>query len=203
MAKKKIEATPGNIENLSALEKEYKTGKMISRKAIVLKQRLKELWDAGKITEAELDLFRYIMKRELLKGTISDLYLQVINKIESEECELSCVAKDIPSESVMYITKGDTYKYFVEDEQDPDRLEKGIQFKYTIFVKRYIKPEFQLTRELVLKEDRGHHINENEWPKEKVLLHRLTLNEKWFEKYFDTDKDILTTESEKEEVYNF
>lgn len=201
-ANEEIESA-GNIENFGALVKEFMSGKMIPRKSLMLKIRLVELWNAKKIKGDELKLLHTMLVREMKRASIDDKHLEVLNRIEEAKCtqKCRCVVDDAPR--VFYVAKDQVYSFRREEQEDIKKIQKGSQYQYVIFVEKIVPPEFQMTRELLLKEERGHHADESMYPKEKVLLHRLQLDDVWFNKIFDIEEDLLSETVEQEESYTF
>lgn len=183
----------GNIENLASLAKEFETNRMEPRKVVALRSKLIELFKSEKITEQEQKLMETILKRERLKGVISDANLEVINRIEMDRCTDKCRVKSDDVPRVHYLVKDMICKYFKDNEND----------RFVVFVERVIPPEWQMTRDLVLKEQRGHFADESAYPKEKTLVRRLYLKEAEFKAWFDFEEDLLSEKPAIEEEYTF
>lgn len=199
--KKQVEAPSANIENLIGLRKEFMSGKMIPRKTEMLKIRLLELHKAKAANSAESELLETMLKRDRARGELSDEkgHVEILNRIEHERCTERCRGRSNDSERVFRIVKDEVYRYFT---QEPTETEPDI--RYIVFTYEKIPPSHQLTLELINKKEMGHTIKENEWPKERVLLHRLSFNQGWFDKHFEVDDDLLNEEiKEKEENYTF
>jgi hypothetical protein len=203
--KAETEKSEGNVENLAGLTKEFVGGKMLPRKQLMLKHRLVELWNAKNIAEGELKLLKTIFQREFKRGNIEDRHLEIFNRIEEAECTEKCRCKDDNAPRVFYVAKDQVCSFRREEQTNIEKVEKGSLFQYIVFVEKIVPPEFQMTRELLLKEERGHHAAESEYPKEKILLHRLQLDDVWFDKVFDIEEDLLSesVEGEDEAEYKF
>lgn len=198
MAEKKAEAKKDfNIENLESLQKEFVTNKMIPRKAEMLKIRLVELWTMKTLFPKEEILLELILKRERAKGNISDAHVEVLNRIEVKKCTEVARCKTADAPQVLYVKKDQLCKFFRQEPIGAELL------RFVVFVERDIPPEFQMTRELLLKEERGHHAAESEYPVSKQLLHRLELNEGWFNATFNIEEDLLSETIKEEESYKF
>lgn len=195
MAKTKTEdSTKNNIENLASLKKEFERGQMLPRKAIMLKARLIELFKMKTITEEEQVLMETIFKREMVKGQIAENDLEFYNRIEMERCEDRCIVKTDSTPRTHHLVKDMVCRYYLDIDAD----------RYVVFVERKILPEWQMTRDLVLKEQRGHFADESEYPKIKFLIHRLNLTQKEFDAWFDFEEDLLNeTVSTTEQIYKF
>lgn len=188
-AKEKAE---GNIPNLAALSKEFQKNEMEPRKLVALRGRLIELFKGKKITGDEQKLMEMILKRERLKGVIADANLEIINRLEMERCEETCIVRTDDVPRVHHLFRDQICKFYKDNDNE----------RYVVFVERKIPTEWQMTRDLVLKEQRGHFADESEYPKEKTLIHRLNLKEKEFKAWFDFNEDLLS-ETKKEEEYTF
>lgn len=202
LAPKEGDEVKNNIENLEALSQEFKTNKMAPRKSEMLKIRLVELWKAGSITEDEKTLAKYMLNREMKRGHLEDKYLDVLNRIEAAECEEQCQCKVDDAPTVFRVKKGQVCSFRREDQTNIKKAEKGSLFKHVVFVEEEIPPEHQMTKELLLKEERGHHASESMYPKTKTIMHRLQLDDVWFNKVFDVVEDLLSGKV-KEEEYVF
>lgn len=197
------EEVKNNIENLDAHAREFATNKMDPKKAMMLKLKLVSLWIAKTITDAELSLLETILSRELKRAQIEDKHLEVLNRIESAQCteKARCKVDDAPR--VFHVLKDQVCNFKREDQPNLKKAQAGSVYQFTIFVEKIIPPEFQMTKELLLKEERGHHAAESMYPKERIILHRLVLDDLWFNKIFDVEEDLLSETKETEETYTF
>lgn len=202
-AKIEGEEVRNNVDNLNAHAKEFATGKMDPKKAMMLKLKLVSLWIAKTITESELNLLESILSRELKRAQIEDKHLEILNRIEAAQCteKAKCKVDDAPR--VFHVLKDQVCNIKREDQANLKKIEAGSVYQYTVFVERTIPPEHQMTKELLLKEERGHHADESMYPKERILLHRLVLDDQWFGKIFDIEEDLLSEAKETEETYTF
>jgi hypothetical protein len=183
-----------NIENLASLKKEFERGLMLPRKAIMLKARLIELFKMKAITEEEQVLMEVIFRREMVKGQIAESDLEFFNRIEMERCEDRCIVKTDSTPRTHHLTKDMVCRYYLDVDAD----------RYVVFVEVKILPEWQMTRDLVLKEQRGHFADESEYPKTKIRVHRLTITQKEFDAWFDFEEDLLNESLPiKEKDYTF
>jgi len=191
-----LETTPvENIAGLQDLRKEYESGRMVEKKAIALRRKLVELFTGGKITPTELSLMETILRRERVKGTITSHEDYLFNKLESDRCEEKCTVKTQNPPQVHHMVTGMECRFSRDVEKN----------KFIVFIPRVVPPEHQMTRELVLKEQRGHFPSEDEYPKPKILIHRIVVTAKEFDAWFDVvEDDILTRPiSKKEDIYTF
>jgi hypothetical protein len=193
----------GNIENLSALSREFASGKMIPKKALMLKLRLVELWNGKIITDSELVLLENMLTREMKRGQIEDKHLEVLNRIEQAQCteKARCKVDDAPR--VFFVNKDQVCSFKRHEQSNIKKIEAGSEFVYTIFVEKTIPPEFQMTKELLMKEERGHHASEESYPKERIILHRLNLDDGWFDKIFEIEEDLLSETIEDKDAFTF
>lgn len=188
-------AVKDNIEGLGELQREFVSGKMVEKKAIALRRKLVELFISGMATTPESALMEVILKRERTKGVITDHDNYLLNQIENDRCADSCVVKTQFPPHVHHMVTGMVCKFSLDADTN----------KYTVYIPRIVPTEHQMTRELILREQRGHFPAEDEYPKPKTLIHRIIVNEKEFNGWFETlEDDILNkTSSKKEEVYTF
>jgi hypothetical protein len=183
-----------NIVGLAALKKEFKSGKMPERKLIALRNKLLEVHKVSLHSEEEGDLMEAILVRERARSTITMPDAYVLHAIEQERCEEECEVKIENPPQVHHLSKGLKCKFFFHSDDD----------RYIVYVPRTVLPEHQMSRELILKEQRGHFADESAYPKEKILWHRLSLTQKEFNAWFDILNDsILSEEQPKEEEYKF
>lgn len=184
MAKKENEQTDAiskaNIEGLPLLKKEFLKGLMNLRKLEVLKRRLIDLHAKKISTPEESELFEMILKKERLKGNISDANLEILNRIDMSRCTEKCRVIVDNAPRTHYLSKDMICLYYKDYDND----------RFVVFVERKIPSEWQMSRELVLKEQRGHAADESEYPKERVLIHRLNLKEKEFKAWFDFEDNL-------------
>lgn len=197
------EEVKNNIENLAGHAKEFASGKMDPKKAVMLKLKLVSLWIAKTITESELSLLETILSRELKRAQIEDKHLEILNRIEAAQCTETARCKVDDAPRVFHVLKDQICAFKREDQPNLKKVEGGSEYQYTIFVEKTIPPEFQMTKELLLKEERGHHADESMYPKERILLHRLVLDDLWFDRIFDIEEDLLGETKEETEAYTF
>lgn len=189
------EKTQGTIANLDDLRKEFLSGKMPEKKHIALRVKLISLFKEKKISEDEQKLMETILKKERIRNTIltSDDYM--LNAIESARLDTKCIVKTDDVPQVHHLKKDLVCPYYQDFDNE----------RFIVYVPIEVPPEHQLSREIVLKEMRGHPVAEHEYPKTKILIHRLNLKQKEFDKWFEIiEEDILNTPSKAtEEVYTF
>lgn len=192
--KETTDSKEGNIENLIGLKREFQKNEMAPRKLVALKNKLVELYNVKTINAPEQELMEIIFKKERKNGVIIDKHLELFNRIEMARCTDICRVKTDDVPRTHYLYKDQLCKFYKDDDAD----------KFVVFVERKIPPEWQMSRELVLKEHRGHFASEEEYPKEKTLIHRLNLSEKEFKAWFDFEEDLLSEPTKKvEEEYQF
>lgn len=202
LAPKEGEEVKNNIENLEELTKEFKSGKMVPRKSAMLKLRLVELWKNKTITDDEKALLKTMLGREYKRGQLEDKFVEVLNRIEVAECEGQCRCKVDDAPPVFKVKKDQVCFFRQEDQENLKKIEAGSAYQYVVFVEVEIPPEHQMTKELLLKEERGHHAAESMYPKTRTILHRLQLDDLWFDRIFDIEEDLLSG-AEKEEEFVF
>lgn len=182
----KEEKPKNNIDRLDELSVEFTRNQMIPRKLEFLKVRLLELAITKKATDAELTLLEKILVRERAKSILSDANTQVLNKIESGRCVETCKGKVDNAPNVFHVTKGETYSF---SRQEPIGAEL---IKFIVYTKERIPPSHQYTSEHAEMLAMGHQVPLKDYPKEKILIHRLDLNKGWFDSIFDIDEDLLS-----------
>lgn len=181
-----------NIADLPLLRKEFERGQMQARKLTALRMKLIELYTAKISTEKENELMTMILKRDHLKGSISDANLEILNRIEVKKADEEAYVKIDNAPSVHFLSKDQKVKFYKDNDKD----------RFVVFVERRIPPSHQMTEDLLFKEMRGHFAPESEYPKERTLLHRLDLTVKEFNAWFQViDSDDL--KAEKEETFTF
>lgn len=173
--KVKKEVQKDNIENLSKYELEYDRGQMKERTVIAIKTKLSELFRSEKITPKERNFFVKILKREVAKGTISDEHNELFNRIDMKKATGKCVVKVDDAPVVHFLLKDMECDFYKNHDTD----------KYIIFIKRKIPAEWQMPKELVLKRLNGHTIPEKDYPKERELIHRISISQREFDAWFD------------------
>lgn len=202
-AKIEGEEVKNNIENLDAHAREFATNKMDPKKAMMLKLKLVSLWIAKTATDAELSLLETILSRELKRAQIEDKHLEVLNRIESAQCteKARCKVDDAPR--VFHVLKDQVCNFKREDQPNLKKQQAGSVYQFTIFIEKTIPAEFQMSKELLLKEERGHHASEESYPKDRIIIHRLVLDDLWFFKIFDVEEDLLGSSESTEAEYVF
>jgi hypothetical protein len=187
--------TDKNITGLAALKKEFKSGKMPERKLVALKNKLLQVYKSNLHSEEEGELMEAVLIRERARNTITMPDSYALNLIEQDRCEEECEVKIENPPQVHHLVKGLKCKHFFDSDSD----------RYIVYVPRSVPPEHQMTRDLVLREQRGHFADESEYPKEKILWHRLSLTAKEFNAWFDVVNDSILEKSEQktEEEYKF
>lgn len=185
--------TKDNIADLGDLRKEFERAQMPLRKVMALKHKLIELHLADKQTKPEKDLMLTILKRDRLKGSLTDYHSEILNRIEVLTCEEKAVVKVDNAPRVHFLSKDLVCPYYKDNDKD----------RFVVFVERKIPTEWQMTVDLLMKEARGHFAPEDQYPKERTLLHRLDLTDREFNAWFDImDLDILKA-TKTDETYTF
>ncbi len=198
-AKVKIAAvsTLKPIANLAELRKEYVHGKMAPRKIIALKERLMAGYKSKEAPEEEMELLETILRKIRSKGSQVDPQYdrdtQIINWIERNRCTMRCTCVQDSLSGALFLTLGRTY--FYKEIADGER--------YVVYVEYDVPPEHQMTRELVLKEARGHFANEDEYPKTRTDIRVLEIDAKRFAFMFQVDEDLLSETGSPEEQFIF
>lgn len=183
-----------NIKGIAALKREFQTGKMPERKLIALRTKLIDLFNKSLSSEDEAEFMEQVLIRDRARHVIAAPDAYVLHKIESDRCEMKCVVIAEAPPQVHHLSKGLECKYFYDSDDD----------RHIVYVPRTVPPEHQMTRDLVLKEQRGHFPSEEEYPKAKILWHRLSLVKKEFDAWFSiVDEDILTNTPTVEMEYKF
>jgi hypothetical protein len=211
MAKKKKttegDETVSNFQNLDALKKEFKTGKMPGQKLTALKKKLVGHFKDETITEEEQLFMKEILKKERLHKTITSAEKYILNSMESDECEgvSMCKSADIPS--VLHLKKDLLCKFRFDEEYDDGKGKDDSIGRYHVYVPRTIPTRHQLSVGLVVREEKGHPTDPSEYPADKIVIHHVTLKVKEFEKWFEIqDPDILdkdSVEAQNEQAYQF
>ena len=191
--KEKAVVAKDTIEGIEILEREYDRGKMPERKVLGLKAKLVELYRGKIISKGEMRLFMKILNREVTKGNISDEHYELFNRIEIAKADEECIVKVDDAPIVHFLTKGMICPFYKNHETD----------KYVIFITRKISPEWQLTKEVAMKRVNGHTIPEKDYPKERELLHRLSIGQKEFDAWFDYVEGDDVLAPEREQTYTF
>lgn len=198
MAKKNLiegEAV-STIANLPALRREFQKNEMPPKKLLMLKEKLLSLHADSLCSKDESKLLESIIKRARNKskdvgGTpVPDKELQIINEIEILRCTDKCFVKTETPPQALYFQPGQICDFYKDEETE----------RYVVFIKYNIRPEWQMSRDLVLKEQRGHFASEEDYPKTKEALHRIDINEHFFNQWFQVEEDLLA-EKEKEYVF--
>jgi hypothetical protein len=182
----------GNIPGLEALAVELQKGKMPEKKLIALRVKLVSLYKEGKITEEEQELMEAILRKErnLARILPSDQYL--LNTIESERCEDTCIVKTDDVPQVHHLKKDLECKFYYDPEYNDGKGKKDSIGRYYVYVPRTVPTEHQLSIATVRKELKGHPTDASEYPEPKILLKRLSLKQTEFERWFDVpDAEIL------------
>jgi hypothetical protein len=189
------EEVKGNIENLAALRAEYlrvKNG-MPTQKANALRKKLIELFTKGIITEDEQDLMETILRRERNKNTIASKDNYLLNKIENDRLTDEAIVKSDNVPGVLHLKKDLKCRYFYDDEYNDGKGKEDSVGRFFVYVPRTIKPLHQLTEDQAYKKIEGR-LEPSELPKERIVIHRIGLRHKEFERWFEPeDPEILST----------
>lgn len=187
----KVEVKP-SIENLAGLKKEFLRSEMNPRKSTMLKLRLVELHTAGSIHPEELELMELIFKRERSQGKIEENHLERLCRLERDRCTDTCIVKTADAPSVHKLHKDQVCKMYIDHDNG----------RYVVFVDDVIPTEHQLTREIVIKQERGHPVPPEAYPPPRVIVRRLNLKKKEFDQWFEIEENLLKP-IETEESYSF
>ena len=196
VVKKTLAKKESNFTNFKSLKNEYLKGKMPERKLIAFKLKLKDLWSSGKILKEEKELFLAVLKRERAKGNISMIDAYLLHEYESERCDEICFVSTDDAPYVHHLKKGLECKYERDIEKD----------RFNVYVPRLVPVEHQLSKEIVIRENKGHPVDASEYPQERVLIRRLHLKPEEFNAWFELSADDILNEgmSENErESYTF
>lgn len=200
--RKKVE---GNIENLEPLREEFRKNKMPERKIVALREKLISVYHEGVITSEEQELMEAILRKERNLSKISSRDEYLLNKIESDRCEESCTVKTDDVPAVLHLRKDLECKFYYDPDFNDGKNRPDSVGRYFVYVPRIVPPEHQLKNATVLKEMRGHFVDAEEYPAEKILIHRLKLKEKEFQAWFEVNEDYLNKDygQKKETEYTF
>ena len=205
---KKTEETAtqeGSIPNLEALDAEYSRGKMPAPKASALRKALIRLFNEKKITEDEQELMEKILRRERNLNIIAPADLYLLNALESERIEERAVVKTDDAPVVHHLKRGLECRFVHDPDFNDNKNRKDSIGRYYVYVPRTIKSLHQLNYEDALKHSTGKDVDMDKY-KEKTVIHRRTLKEFEFHKWFEVvDEDILNEKPEMraEEAYRF
>lgn len=193
----------GNIKDLELLAKEFKTNKMPERKLVALRVKLTGLYLEGKITQDEQELMEAILRKErnLSRITSRDNYL--LNKIEADRCEDTCIVKtdDVPQVHHLIKDLECWFSYDAEYNDGKGRIDSVGRFH--VYVPRTVPTRHQLSKAVVERELLGHPTSESDYPAPKVLIHRLVLKSSEFKKWFDVQDENILNAAPTEPAYQF
>lgn len=203
-------------EKLAALRNEYVNGKrdekgkkvqMPERKLIALRGELVKWYNAGIATEAEQDFMELILRKDRKLGKIFSAHEYLINKIEHDRCEMRCVVKSADVPLVHHMHSGLECKFEYDPEYDDGKAKPDSIGRYYVYVPRTVPTRHQLSNRTVEKEILGHPTSPEEYPKDRVLIHRVALKEREFEAWLEIVKadplDDDSAGSEDEEAVEF
>jgi hypothetical protein len=200
------EVTPekkSNIEQLDALRKEFATGKMVERKLVALRVKLVSLFTEKIITPDEQDLMETILRKDRNRGNINSAYSYLLNAIESERCVDVAFVKVDDAPMVHHLKKHLECKYVYDAEYNDGKNKEDSLGRYYVYVPRTIPTEYQLSAKTVMKELKGHPTDPSDYPPEKVLIHRISLKEREFQKWFEIEDENILNAEKAEPVYTF
>lgn len=186
-----------NLPQFQFLEKEIRTMTMPERKRLALSSKLVGLYYEKKADERELKLLREMLEQDMFKGTISSENLYMLNSMENNECELTCVVKTDNAPAVLNLKKDTTCKYKFDPKLGSDK-----SGRFVIFVPVVVEGKNQLTLDQALRQSRGLELSYEEMPKDKTIYKRITATHKEFENWFSHD-DEATLNSAPKEDYTF
>lgn len=181
------------IKDLEALREEYIEGEMPDRKVSALRVRLIELYLGKEATKDELSLMETMLLRDRRQGQLSYANEEILNRIEMDRCDKVCVVHAEHPPQVHYLSKDLECKYRHDHAEG----------RYAVYVPRTIKPAWQYDLELAEKIVEKRPVDESEYPKTKILIHRLYLTKKEFDAWFVKIEDELKPKKKAEEVYTF
>ena len=193
----KLEKVEG-IKNLPELKKEYLRGLMPPRKVIAFKEKLMSLYKSKEGSVAEAEMLETMLRKIRKTGNQIDPYYdrdtQIINWIERNKCTTRCTCVQDSLSGALFLTLGRTY--FYKEDEDGER--------FTVYIEYDVPPEHQMTRELVLREQRGHFAAEGEYPKTRTDIRVLNIDAKRFNFMFEIEEDLLATKNtDANEGYTF
>lgn len=177
----------GNFDNFRVLKKEFDSRKMDTRRLNQFREKLISLYKEKKTTSEETKLMEEILTFERAfnkekKQTISDKNLHFLNQIEEERIKDKAVCKrdDLPPS--LFLEKGKEVKFQRSENRD----------RVFVYVRVTVPVSHQMTREIIDKEERGHTVPEEKYPKERYYVHRHIVKDKDFEDWFDVVEDLIT-----------
>lgn len=164
------------------------------RKLKQLVTRFLELDGEELLLPEEKELFLFILRKQRKDGRISAPDEYYLNAIEIEECEESCIVKVDDPPSCHHLKKDLKCRYRYDGEDG----------RYIVFVPRVVPSSHQMTKRLIEKKEMGHQISEEEWPKPRTLIHRISINAQEFGAWFDTLEEVDGEEvNAAEEIFEF
>lgn len=128
--------------------------------------------------EKLIDFLKWERSRKII--SVGDNYL--LNELEKEKLDKRCTCiREIPSGGT-HEQVGEEYPYlnYYDESRQMDM--------FTIYIDRTIAPEAQIDKKLAWKMSKGFMPQESDYAPEKVVWHRMTLNENEFNKYFKVDE---------------
>jgi hypothetical protein len=206
---RKIEAseateTPvGNIKDLELLAKEFKSNKMPERKLIALRVKLVGLFLEGKTTDDEQELMEAILRKERNQARINSRDNYLLNKIESERCQDSCIVKTDDVPAVHHLKKDLECKYYHDPDYNDGKNRADSIGRYHVYVPREVPTRHQLKNRTVEREILGHPVDPGEYPEPKTLIHKLVLKSSEFNKWFEIIDENILEAAQTEPAYTF
>lgn len=208
MAKKKLaegEEVKNNIENLAELATEFKSVKspMPEKKRIALRIKLISLFLENKATEPEQDLMEAILRKERNRGVIGSRDNYLLNKIEHDRAEAICVVKTDDAPQVHHLIKDLECRFDYDPEYNDGKNKDDSIGRYYVYVPRTVPTEHQISNDIARRELKGHPVDPSEYPAPKVLIHRIALKPREFEKWFDVEDESVLETVKTEPEYTF
>lgn len=163
-----------------------------------LDYEIEEIIQLFKIVESPLDVKKANQKRTILRKkleiepsklkkflawersrkliSVADNYK--LNEFEKDETQKICVC-------IVEIPSGGTHEEIGKEYGCNSYYDESRQMDmYTVYVDRAVAPEEQIDKALSWKISKGFMPEQSDYKDEKVLWHRMTLNEREFNKYF-------------------
>lgn len=196
-----------NIENLEKLANEFNTGRMVPKKIAALIRRLVELYKGELATEDEKELMIEMLTTQRAQGLLPsggvDHYL--LNEIESAACahQAECITDN--AIGAHHLKKGLICRFSLDPKFNDRKGKKDSVGRYYVYVPRTVPTEHQIPQDVAYRRLERQPIEPHEYPKERVLIHRLILKVPEFKRMFEViEEDILNAAAkEAEPEYTF
>ena len=121
-----------------------------------------------------------MFRRERSKGTIDEYSLERLSRIEMAKCTDSCRVKaDDASLRLFHLQPGQVCKYRIDDDSG----------RYYVYFNKTIKSMDQISKEIRLREERGHFPDPDSYPKDRLDAQQRSFNEKEFLHLFEVEDE--------------